>query len=224
MSLAAYFIMIVALKPEAGLFDLICYGLASIISIAAILFYIAFLRTRNPAEKNILSQQILLNFYFKIPVHVQSFTLMIFKYVHTVRQFTPFEEFLAKSFVSQIAIRVTTEWTIAMYTLISTARLLLFLSPARFTALSTKFLPRIWLLAILTLFGTEVALSLTMFSWDKCQLTPAGFLYHELAFTRPNLNSSQVHAPSLKARISRFQGLTDLRYVAYYRILLEVIS
>ena len=188
--LLAYFFFLAFVPSAYNIYSLILYGLASVFTTSATCFYIAFLMSRKQAEKTILNWQILMNFWFKIAVYLQAYMIMCLHFIASKRHLNVFEQFLASTLLSQISSRIVVVLSVAIYFLISLARALVFFSPATFISVNTKHFQRVSIMIILVLFAEEVIVSQTYFTPDMCNITELGYMYHSLAFSKPNKTSS----------------------------------
>ena len=165
-------------------------SLSLLISLAHIFLFISFLRSRKPAEKNILNRQFLFNFYLKI-------FLMLRVYVSTVYTFT-FTTLGEKTspithpsslLINYLGIRTSGIIQTASYVLISVSRMVLIVFPTTFHNLNTTLWAGMTYVSICILFLGDLSMQLVVYNPNKCQENLAGIKLHEPFFAYSEIQS-----------------------------------
>ena len=159
---------------------------ATIVSVAASVAFIIFLQSRKPAEKNILNRQILMHFCFKLIYYPYYLTLIFFWQGSNGQHPVDWKLVLMGTLLSYNSTRIMLILSLVMYTLISFSRTFLLISPAKFNALTPKFVV-LWSILILVLvFAFEIIMSLFVFSPSTCDVTPNGVQMYSMAYSISN--------------------------------------
>ena len=170
------YICLLLLGPEAySVYNVSVDVMSTVLSLYATIFFIAFLRSRKPADQHILNRLMLMNFYLKLlyyPLYYMG--LYIGFQGHSMDKTTKFWLLKLGSYSSG---RIWIIMMVAMYTLVSASRALYFISPAKMQSLNTKFCLRVSKFLMLLLFVVEVVLSQVVFSPANCDVNENG---HEL--------------------------------------------
>ena len=151
--------------------DILCTA----VSLYASFFFVAYLRSRKPADKHILNRLMLINFYFKLLYYPLFYIGVYLGFQGQSKSYMA--KLLSSTIASYSFGRILFIMMIAMYTLISASRALYFISPAKMQSLDAKFWQRMLMLMFVTLFVVEVILSQVVFSPARCDVNENG---HEL--------------------------------------------
>ena len=207
------------LGPEAyGLYNVSIDVVATVFSLYATFFFIAYLRSRKPADKHILNRQMLMNFYLKL-LYYPIYYLGLYVGFQGQSQ-NEMVKLVSSTILSFSSTRIELIIMVAMYTLISGSRALHFICPAQFQTLNAKLCQRVSMLAIFILFAVEVTLSQVVYSPDKCDINESGQELHKFShlqffFSPDNLkNKTSTYNQTLSPYQSDEFGQT-LNYSQY---------
>lgn len=175
------YVFILLFTPgEYTLYSICVDGMASVVSVCITAYFISFLNSRKPTEKNILNKQMVMNFCLKFIYYLFYFMAMVVGYIVKIRPPTDLEKILMSSFLSYSTGRLLTILSVATYTLMSASRTLLFILPRTYHTLNVKLFQRLSMAIISSLALMELILSQLVFSSDKCDVNENGYELHTL--------------------------------------------
>ena len=187
LCLLVYFIVLLVAHEIYSSLRLCINALASLVSVLATLAFISFLQSRKPSAKNILNRQMLMHFYFKLVYYPYYFMIGYLGYsskaaanrLDGVDQPT-WEKKLMTSVMSFASARIFVILNVAMYTVISVSRTLLFISPTTFHSINNGLVLAVTTLFLVAVCIFEIVLSQLVFSPANCQFNEHGIRLHAL--------------------------------------------
>ena len=174
-----YMIFITCTPEIYSLYSLFVDGISTVVAILSILQFINFLKSRKPSEKNILSRQMLLNFYLKLVYYPLYYMMVYVGFTYDAKSMSHgVTGLLVSTILSYTTTRIWIILTFTMYMLISISRALLIISPSTFLGLNVNFSQTVSILVLLLVFAVEVTLSLLVYA--KCDVNEKGHKLHTL--------------------------------------------
>ena len=192
LSLFIYLCILVFSSLKSGIFNVVVYAIASVITVSSTFLFIAFLSSRKPAEKNILNKSLLTNFYYKLAIYPLSYAHTCVTYIYHTRSLTHFEGILSTTVLSHYFIRILSIITLILYILTSASRTLIFISPARFISANANLWQCVSIPLIMTVLVVEIVFSDGVLSPEECKQDKFGFELYQLAFLIKDSNNTSM--------------------------------